>query len=62
MLANLAISRLKNSLSGDLYSADLMFAILLRAHQLIWLLNQLTDFYVMQTPTSYKLMKSLSSQ
>ena len=33
MLANLAISRLKNSLSGDLYSADLMFAILLRAHQ-----------------------------
>ena len=33
MLANLAISRLKNSLSGDLYSTDLMFAILLREHQ-----------------------------
>ena len=44
MLANLAVSRLiarlasisilkNNSLSGDLYSTDLMFAILLRAHQ-----------------------------
>ena len=33
MPANLAITSLKNSFSGDLYSTDLMIAILLHEHQ-----------------------------
>ena len=66
MPANLAFNRSKNSLSEDLYSTDLKLAILLpyymNTSQMICLVNRLTGFYVIRTPASRKLTKSVSSQ